>query len=208
MRQDRCPSVFIFFRMVLWFDAGRHPGCTAPVTRLKTRGKASRSDATHRTLCALRRWKVSLGHLPKLPRTCTVCSRPTDLDENICPCLLTQVFVLSAARMQTTFPRHFSRLISSNWRWCTAVWRFQAVLLSKALVGTTSVCAAVPWTITADTTRESDQRDDEETGVTDGSGEGFNTLAGYLFGDNKQELAMDMTTPVNIDVTSTGRCVA
>lgn len=82
------------------------------------------------------------------------------------------------------------------------------MLLSKALVGTTSVCASVAWTITADTARESDQVGDDETGVTDGSGEGFNTLAGYLFGDNKQEVAMDMTTPVNIDVTSTGRCVA
>lgn len=41
-------------------------------------------------------------------------------------------------------------------------------------------------------------------GVTDGSGEGFNTLAGYLFGNNTQEVAMDMTTPVNIDVSPTG----
>lgn len=82
------------------------------------------------------------------------------------------------------------------------------MLLSKVLAGTTSVCAAASWTITADTARESDQRDDDRTGVTNGSGEGFNTLAGYLFGDNKQEVAMDMTTPVNIDVTSTGRCVA
>ena len=41
-------------------------------------------------------------------------------------------------------------------------------------------------------------------GITDGSGEGFNTLAGYLFGNNTQEVAMDMTTPVNIDVSPTG----
>lgn len=41
-------------------------------------------------------------------------------------------------------------------------------------------------------------------GVTDGSGEGFNTLAGYLFGNNTREVAMDMTTPVNIDVSPTG----
>lgn len=41
-------------------------------------------------------------------------------------------------------------------------------------------------------------------GVTDGSGEGFNTLAGYLFGNNTQEVAMDMTTPVNIDVSPAG----
>lgn len=41
-------------------------------------------------------------------------------------------------------------------------------------------------------------------GVTDGSGEGFNTLAGYLFGNNTKEMAMDMTTPVNIDVSPTG----
>lgn len=40
--------------------------------------------------------------------------------------------------------------------------------------------------------------------VTAGSGEGFNTLAGYLFGNNTQERAMDMTTPVNIDVTPAG----
>ena len=38
-------------------------------------------------------------------------------------------------------------------------------------------------------------------GITTGSGEGFNTLAGYLFGNNTQERAMDMTTPVNIDVS-------
>lgn len=28
-------------------------------------------------------------------------------------------------------------------------------------------------------------------GVTDGSGEGFNTLAGYLFGNNTQEVCYD-----------------
>lgn len=43
-----------------------------------------------------------------------------------------------------------------------------------------------------------------DTGTTTGSGEGFNTLAGYLFGNNTQELAMDMTTPVNIDVSPAG----
>lgn len=42
---------------------------------------------------------------------------------------------------------------------------------------------------------------DVRDGTTVGSGEGFNTLAGYLFGNNTQELAMDMTTPVNIDVS-------
>ncbi|CAM9762268.1 unnamed protein product [Ectocarpus sp. 12 AP-2014] len=68
-----------------------------------------------------------------------------------------------------------------------------------------AVCSAQ---MDADTARESDQREDDNTGVTDGSGEGFNTLAGYLFGDNKQEVAMDMTTPVNIDVTSTGRTMS
>ena len=40
--------------------------------------------------------------------------------------------------------------------------------------------------------------------TTAGSGEGFNTLAGYLFGNNTQERAMDMTTPVNIDVSPAG----
>ncbi|CAM9263433.1 unnamed protein product [Ectocarpus fasciculatus] len=68
-----------------------------------------------------------------------------------------------------------------------------------------AVCSAE---MDADTARGSDQVGDDETGVTDGSGEGFNTLAGYLFGDNKQEVAMDMTTPVNIDVTSTGRTMS
>ncbi len=45
---------------------------------------------------------------------------------------------------------------------------------------------------------------DGKADVTDGSGEGFNTLAGYLFGNNTLEVAMDMTTPVNIDVSRTG----
>lgn len=45
---------------------------------------------------------------------------------------------------------------------------------------------------------------DGNAGVTVGSAEGFNTLAGYLFGNNTQEVSMDMTTPVNIDVSPTG----
>lgn len=46
-----------------------------------------------------------------------------------------------------------------------------------------------------------------DVGTTAGSGEGFNILAGYLFGNNTQERAMDMTTPVNIDVSpAAGRC--
>lgn len=50
---------------------------------------------------------------------------------------------------------------------------------------------------------------DGNAGVTVGSGEGFNTLAGYLFGNNTQEVSMDMTTPVNIDVSPTGsRCAS
>lgn len=42
------------------------------------------------------------------------------------------------------------------------------------------------------------------SGATAGSGEGFNTLAGYLFGNNTQERSMSMTTPVNIDVRPSG----
>ncbi|CAM9219182.1 unnamed protein product, partial [Discosporangium mesarthrocarpum] len=37
-----------------------------------------------------------------------------------------------------------------------------------------------------------------------GSGEGFNTLAGYLFGNNAEDKAMDMTTPVAIDRDASG----
>eukprot|EP00638_Chattonella_subsalsa_P010547 CAMPEP_0117791880 /NCGR_PEP_ID=MMETSP0948-20121206/9115_1 /TAXON_ID=44440 /ORGANISM="Chattonella subsalsa, Strain CCMP2191" /LENGTH=405 /DNA_ID=CAMNT_0005622007 /DNA_START=19 /DNA_END=1237 /DNA_ORIENTATION=- len=36
------------------------------------------------------------------------------------------------------------------------------------------------------------------------SGKGFNTLAGYLFGDNEAETAMEMTTPVAIERSSDG----
>lgn len=51
--------------------------------------------------------------------------------------------------------------------------------------------------------------DSEVLGTTvAGSGEGFNTLAGYLFGNNTSERSMSMTTPVNIDVSpQTGRWV-
>lgn len=49
-----------------------------------------------------------------------------------------------------------------------------------------------------------DNEDEGPSGIRDtisGSGEGFNTLAGYLFGNNTAERAMSMTTPVNIDVS-------
>lgn len=99
--------------MVLWFDAGRHPGCTAPVTRLKTRGKASRSDATHPTLCALRRWTVSLGDLPKFPRTCTERGRPTGLAGNILSVLFDTSIIsirLVSCTDANAFPKACQRL--------------------------------------------------------------------------------------------------
>lgn len=58
--------------------------------------------------------------------------------------------------------------------------------------------------VAVDTTAPESETLNGNAGVTVGSGEGFNTLAGYLFGNNTQELAMDMTTPVNIDVSPTG----
>lgn len=54
------------------------------------------------------------------------------------------------------------------------------------------------------TTYQDESALDNDSGITTGSGEGFNTLAGYLFGNNTQERAMDMTTPVNIDVSPAG----
>lgn len=56
---------------------------------------------------------------------------------------------------------------------------------------------------------EGDTAAEEEPVIatTAGSGEGFNTLAAYLFGNNTQDRSMEMTTPVNIDVnTEDGRC--
>lgn len=64
----------------------------------------------------------------------------------------------------------------------------------------------VPCDQADDTTTFGPETLNGDTGVTLGSGEGFNTLAGYLFGNNTQEVAMGMTTPVNIDVDASGRC--
>lgn len=61
----------------------------------------------------------------------------------------------------------------------------------------------LPTRATGDVTFGNERTAKESEGATDGSGEGFNTLAGYLFGNNTQERAMDMTTPVNIDVSPT-----
>ncbi|CAM9184462.1 unnamed protein product [Scytosiphon promiscuus] len=68
-----------------------------------------------------------------------------------------------------------------------------------------AVCSA---TMDDDTAASESNPLNGDTGVTNGSGEGFNTLAGYLFGNNTQEVAMDMTTPVNIDVDASGRTMS
>lgn len=106
-----------------------------------------------------------------------------------------------------TFTREFE-LRCLSVRWCygnPCFWmRGCAKILRACSISTdyTTTCVVPLFNNTAadDSAQESEVLD----GVTDGSGEGFNTLAGYLFGNNTQGVAMDMTTPVNIDISPTG----
>ncbi|CAM9154438.1 unnamed protein product [Sphacelaria rigidula] len=74
-----------------------------------------------------------------------------------------------------------------------------------------AICSAPMTGTTTSYVQNDDNEDEGPSGIRDtisGSGEGFNTLAGYLFGNNTAERAMSMTTPVNIDVSPQTRTMS